>query len=184
MSSPSFSSILPVITAPLLYMTLVPATFFAVGINELVRFVISKFFLRQFNGEITLISDGGDAIWSHVKKGNCRNILVYAVTPKDQLNVNILKKMFDQRVLAYKDSDGKRPYEKIKNIVVNMYGYPCWKKCPNFNLKNHFKVMKDRVYTEDEVKRWLSTFSEDMDDKKPQWELIVFPVYKGRIGII
>jgi len=73
-------------------------------------------------------------------------------------------------------------------ILTQRYGYICWKRDENYNLWNHIKVWKNNddeksLVNEQEIFDGLSDLEKDMDESKPQWEIIVIPRVQGNLVI-
>lgn len=64
--------------------------------------------------------------------------------------------------------------------MTTCLGYFCWKSVDNFNIFNHVRVSNDnKVIKVKDLQEILTEFSKDMDESKPQWEIVVIPKYDG-----
>jgi hypothetical protein len=143
-------------------------------INEISRLIVKL--LLHFGKEkgVSLVSDGADGIWGCKKPGSTRNVMVWVGAESGNLSRELLYRIFSE-ALASKDGS-LRPYEKLERILVNRWGYVCWKSLADFDLWNHIRFLEDSEncpLEESDVLNKMSGLADDMGEDKPQWELIL-----------
>lgn len=92
--------------------------------------------------------------------------------------------MFSSResIQNYRDEkDGTRPYKKFEKVMTTSFGYVCWKRAGRFNVNEHVRVLnEEKVFSSGDLQELLTEdFSKDMDETRPQWEIVLFPRYDG-----
>ena len=175
--------IIPIVCTPILYIILVPLLLPLLAINALIRLVVSWVLVKKHDGKVSLIQEGEDALYGHYKAGTTSTVLICITAQKGGLReIDLIGGL--TKAINSQDANGLHPYEKLKKILVNQYGFPCWKENSNFDVTNHVRTIASKNNngtgtTENEIKSWLSTLSENMDESKPQWEFILFPDFIG-----
>jgi len=171
----------PFLFSLIAYPLILPFVLLFIILNELVRFIISLILDYQYDGKITLVREGADSFWGHNKEGNSRNVITYTVFKVGEFNEAAIIDTVVRRILGHKDAKGNRPYDKLRRVLVNKYGYACWKKVDNFNIKDHIRILdENKVHSVEEIKAWVPELSQDMEEDKPQWDYVFFPKFKGQ----
>lgn len=180
-----FFTVVELVVSIILILFLGPVLLFLWLLNQLVRHIISIIFycqsLNSQNPKLTLVSEGADAIWAFKKPRNSRNIIILYVY-NSRMCVETFRKLFNENVIQYVDSNGVRLYEKLTKIFRKKYGFYCWEDSKAFDIRNHVRTIhgkddEERIVTETEVLNYMSTLTGDMSEKQPQWEEIIVPQF-------
>ena len=166
------------IISPLIYIVFLPILFCFIFLNEIIRIIVQQYLNYKYGGKLQLCSNGEDSIWEFRTKGNTRMVIVPNVARENQLDdMNSITLQFKKYLFDTTDD-----YEKLKNIITvhKPTGYVCCKRKLDFNIRDHVRSLsKNKIYHESEVMELFSELCQDMDESKPQWELILIPKYQG-----
>ncbi|CAG7833774.1 unnamed protein product [Allacma fusca] len=84
---------------------------------------------------------------------------------------------FSKRVFSHVNSEGMKPFLKLRNIFIRKFGYGCWKRDSNFDIKNHIRVFSPKegrpFLVETDLQEVLASLTGDMSEEHPQWEEII-----------
>lgn len=180
------------LVAPFFYILVLPLVLVLILVNEIARLIVKCLLRYNYGSQIELVEDGLDAISNFKNEGTTRNILIFGVVKPGTYSSAQAASMYQRQVLDYERYDDRsgqkqfiRPYDKLQKIMTTVYGYTCWKRDENFDVRRHFwDVPDDRVYTKEAVMELLAAFAEDMEETRPQWDWIYIHRYQGGFAII
>lgn len=53
-----------------------------------------------------------------------------------------------------------------------------------FNVNDHIRILdRNKIYSIEDVQEHITQFGIDLDEDKPQWELIIMPKFDGKLNI-
>ncbi|CAL8108206.1 unnamed protein product [Orchesella dallaii] len=159
-----------------LYIIVGPIFLFLITINELARLFVSLCLRVNYGRNISLVPYGSDAIWT-LKRPNRSRMSIAILKIDKQPTLERVKQTLNDVILPAKSSNGDQVYLKLKTILVVKYGYACWKKSEQkFDLNEHVRSIPDtKAYSKTELKKLVDTWSKDMSEERPQWEIIIVP---------
>lgn len=90
-----------------------------------------------------------------------------------------------ENIQYYRNKDGHRPYKKFEKILTTRCGYVCWESGAEtgnkFNIANHIRTLNAKqIFNSTQLQELLSEFSKDMEETRPQWEIVIIPRYDGK----
>lgn len=101
------------------------------------------------------------------------------------LTLEKVAQFFEEKVQYYMDKSDKRAYANLENILSSICGYNCWRRDPNFNVRNHIEQLDINVtYTKEKLENYFSENSASHNafpDSKPQWQITIVPKYDGKV---
>ncbi|CAL8126216.1 unnamed protein product [Orchesella dallaii] len=160
------------------YIFLAPILLLLFLVNEVIRLVITLYLENKYNGKIKLVSDGASATWALKRKDRSRMVVVVMKMDRT-VPLEKISKSIEESVFQARNEKGELTYSVLKNILVSKFGYACWKQDENFKVKNQIRSLSPRkVYTKKEILQEIALLSRDMDEDKPQWEIISVPKFK------
>ncbi|CAL8100153.1 unnamed protein product [Orchesella dallaii] len=179
----SFILSLEILVSILLSTLIVPLGLIFALINELIRFGVSVILRIQHGSKISLAPEGADNIWAYKKTNNARTCLSLLFCAKE-IDMEQHRKLYMSRVINHTTKHGRKPYNKLRKILITRCGYHCHKQDENFDIKNHVIVYpgtdeNDMIVGESQLMNdILPTLFNDMDESKPQWEEVVIQRFK------
>ncbi|ODN02053.1 hypothetical protein Ocin01_04628 [Orchesella cincta] len=179
----SFILSLEILVSILLSVLIVPVGLLFALINELIRVGVSAILRVQHGSKISLASEGADNIWAYKKSNNAR-ICLSLLFCANEIEISRHRKLYMTAVLNHTTKHGRKPYDKLKKILITRLGYHCHQQDETFDIQNHVKYYpgteaSDVIVSESQLMSdILPTLFNDMDESKPQWEEIVIPRFK------
>lgn len=178
-----------IIISILLSLLIVPLGFTLALINEVIRLFISTILWIRHREphKISLSSEGADNIWAYEKPRNGRICLALLFCTK-QIDIVQHRKLYMSRVINHTTKNGRKPYEKLRKILIKKYGYNCHKHDDNFDIQNHVKIwpraeQSGKSVTDSQLMtEVLPELFKDMDEGKPQWEEVIIPQFEWNNG--
>jgi len=163
-----------------LYCTVAPFVLIFLAINEIVRVMINLLIgFKYLHGQMKLVPDGIDGCFLSKEKSYSANELIMIRFKKENIDFTQFFQHAKARIIDFQDENGVYVFEKFRWILVEKFGYPCWKLDEQFDFVNHIKSAGGEKKSESDLKMYISQLSHDMDDRKPQWEIILYD-YRGR----
>jgi len=172
------SGALPFLLSSILFIFFYPGLLILLILNELVRALLSIILSIKYNNKFSLVPHGDDGFWAYKKEGSTRNVIILGIVENKNFATEDIIKMYNQKLKTFIDpKSGKNPYDKLEKVIVTKFGYFCWKDCSEaFDIQDHVRSLdKDILYSKEDVWELTSDFSKDMDDTKPQWEVVIIP---------
>ncbi|XP_021945776.1 uncharacterized protein LOC110844004 [Folsomia candida] len=175
----------PFLLGPGLGLAIFPFLTVVIILNEIVRFLLAQLLRLVYGDKLELVSEGADGFWGYKKNGCSRNVVTYVVTPTGCLDRDKIVNFYRESIQNYRDEkDGTRPYKKFEKVMTTSFGYVCWKRAGRFNVNEHVRVLnEEKVFSSGDLQELLTEdFSKDMDETRPQWEIVLFPRYDDGSG--
>ncbi|CAL8138864.1 unnamed protein product [Orchesella dallaii] len=174
--------LLPFLISLVFYIIIGPILLILCLLNELVRLLIRCYLWKKYEGKIDLVPDGADALWALKRQDRTRTVVVCLKTDKPVPHEKV-KENFRDVILQARDSTGKPIYSKLTKILVTKLGYACWKRDENFDLNNHFRSLpSNKIYSKKEIQKEIKQMVQDMEEDKPQWEIVTVPRFVDSKG--
>jgi len=153
----------------------------ALFLNEAIRALVAVLLWLRHGRKAHLVQEGADAVWEYKGTGNTRMVLVPLVlTQGGNLDVEHVASEIEKRIFGSPSLEST--YKKLKCILATFSGYVCWKDADNFDVRNHVRrLYGNEIYTEEDVSELLSGLCQDMDDSKPQWEILIIRRFMSNI---
>ncbi|CAL8087675.1 unnamed protein product [Orchesella dallaii] len=146
--------------------------------NEFIRIFINLILRYKYSGNIQLVSDGNDAVY----RPN-RSMVISLIRIENPIAPEESMEKFTKDVLLLKNPKTREhqstTYAKLEQILIDKFGYRCWKKDENFNIKNHCRtVVSNSVVYKTDLLQLIRKLADDMEEDKPQWEIVLIPNYQ------
>ncbi|CAL8147273.1 unnamed protein product [Orchesella dallaii] len=170
--------LVPLLISLLGYIFLGPVVTALLIVNEILRIIVSYVLLYNFNDKIVLVSDGAEAAWAAKRAGKSNMVQVTVHTEQPITEEKCIEYITSRVMLEMDPLSGQKVNEKLEHILIEKYGYACWKKDEDFNVKRHVRYLGSKIYCKPDMQSLFREISEDMGDNKPQWELVIVPRYK------
>ncbi|CAG7833036.1 unnamed protein product [Allacma fusca] len=136
---------------------------------SLIRYGIRISFKYFYHGEFILMNSS-DAFWAiEDKNQSCNFNCVYVL----QGVCDVAK--IRQKIWAITE---KKDYERMRRIVVHKFGFFCWRRVSNMNIRNHVKILENpnkNATTEKQVFAHIQKLDVVFPQNKPPWEALIIP---------
>jgi len=168
-----------IIASIVLYCTVIPCLVLITLVSKLVRFVLHIWIRQKYpRNTLKLLNSGADGCYCTLEKTSSTTALVCLRFKKEEISYTNLLNTVNLKIIIFQDKHGNYPFDKYRWILVQKFGYACWKLDEEFDVKNHIKLAGGVDKTEKDLKKYLSDISNQMDESKPQWEMILYD-YNG-----
>ncbi|OXA58974.1 hypothetical protein Fcan01_04293 [Folsomia candida] len=133
------------------------------------------------------MENGRDAFYAVHIEGQTRTCFIIFKLQQGILTPENFAQRYEEKIHPYLDKKtGKRIYSKLETIITSAYGYSCWRRDPNINVRNQIDQLDtDTIYSKNMLEDVLYTnYTAPLDESKPQWRLVIVPKFDDGSGTI
>lgn len=111
--------------------------------------ILAKIFYALRWGRSAKKAEGLDCVWGVEDEMN-RPYITACMLMRGAPSLHWVQTAILTKVVQARDGDGTYKYRKFRQLFSQHWGYYCWREDPNFDIRNHVRLIKlSRAATED-----------------------------------